>query len=45
VEDMALSFNEMKQLAIALVKATPTAPVAYTYKSDNGAMERTFSYQ
>lgn len=40
---MGLNFNEMKKLAVALVKATPTAPVAYTYKDENGK-ETSFSY-
>ena len=41
---MALNFNEMKKLAVALVKATPTAAVAYTYTADNGA-NKNFSYE
>lgn len=40
---MGLSFDEMKKLAVALVRATPTASVAYTYKTEDNT-EKTFSY-
>lgn len=41
---MGLTFNEMKKLAVALVRATPTAPVAYTYIAEDGVTKH-FSYQ
>lgn len=40
---MALNFNELKKLAVALTKATPSAPVAYTYTGDDG-ISKNFSY-
>ena len=41
---MGLSFDEMKKLAVALIRATPSAAVAYTYKTQT-AEEKTFSYK
>ena len=39
-----LNFEQMKKLAVALVRATPTAPVAYKYTDENGT-EKNFTYQ
>ena len=41
---MGLKFEEMKKLATALVRATPTASVAYKYTTEDNK-ERSFSYQ
>jgi len=40
---MGLNFTELKKLAVALVKATPSAPVAYTYTAEDGK-KREYSY-